>query len=378
VSLTCAFGFHIIKKIIRELLQQKISFLFYLLLFLLRLITKIKIAPMKKIISCLLVTILCHNCFAQWQLSLTLGNNELIAGISSPTDNVIWVVTTDFTIYSTTNGGSNWKKIVPTGLANDISLTQLFTVNTTTAFLGVNTNFTGVGPGIIYKTTDGGKNWTQVFKHKGNCDIKFAMLDDSKGWMSCNFDSFNGSVPSGQSLYYTTNGGSKWNIDSIHDPTKDFIQSLVINGKKLAIGDGNFFYYSTNKGRNWTKQKYPSQIANTLLQFEDSNYIVTNGDISFSIIAKRPGSNKWTTSTGYPNGLITTLVLDGNECWTSEAFDALTNYYSSDSAKTFTPFTVDASAGFQFLVKARNGRTLVGGTPSFMPGRVWINKRSIL
>jgi len=127
---------------------------------------------MKKVISCLLVTMLCHNCFAQWQLSLTLGNNELIAGISSPTDNVIWVVTTDFTIYSTTNGGSNWKKIVPTGLANDISLTQLFTVNTTTAFLGVNTNFTGVGPGIIYKTTDGGKNWTQVFKHKGNCDIK--------------------------------------------------------------------------------------------------------------------------------------------------------------------------------------------------------------
>jgi hypothetical protein len=139
-----------------------------------------------------------------------------------------------------------------------------------------------------------------------------------------------------------------------------------------------FFITPPTKAETGQKQKYPSQIANTLLQFEDSNYIVTNGDISFSIIAKRPGNNKWKTSTGYPNGLITTLVLDGNECWTSEAFDALPNYYSSDSAKTFTPFTVDASAGFQFLVKARNGRTLVGGTPSFMPGRIWINKRSIL
>lgn len=333
---------------------------------------------MKRLILSLSFVILCCKGFSQWQLSLTLKNNEAIAGISAVTDNVIWVVSTNFILYTTTDGGSTWKRIQPSGLTINISLTQLYAVNATTAFLGVNTIFTGVGPGLIFKTTDGGKNWTAVFRHKGNCDIKFAMFDNNRGWMACNFDSFNGSVPAGQSLFYTTNAGTTWNIDTINDPTKNFIESLTINGKQVALGDQINFSYSANQGRSWTNQSFPGTISNTLMQFADSTYIVTNGDISFSIIAKRPGSNGWTTSTGYPNGLITTLVLDGNECWTSEAFDTLENFYSSDSAKTFTPFIADPNASFQYLTKARNGRTLVGGTPAFGGGRIWINKRNAL
>jgi len=33
------------------------------------------------------------------------------------------------------------------------------------------------------------------------------------------------------------------------------------------------------------------------------------------------------------------------------------------------------NSSFQFLTKARNGKTLIGGTPSFMTGQIWINKR---
>jgi hypothetical protein len=95
------------------------------------------------------------------------------------------------------------------------------------------------------------------------------------------------------------------------------------------------------------------------------------------VVVKRPGSKEWVQSNGLSGfNFISCLVLDGNECWLGAALDTKDNFYSSDSAKTFTPFTGDPNNGFQFLTKARNGRTLVGGTPSFMQGKIWMNKRT--
>src|SRR5258706_1712507 len=113
---------------------------------------------MKKICTLFVFAISCSNSFAQWQLSLTMQSNETIADMSASTDNVIWIVTNNFIIYNTPDGGANWNRIKPKGLAANIFVLQLYTVNATTAFLSVNTGFTVVGPGIIYKTTDGGRN----------------------------------------------------------------------------------------------------------------------------------------------------------------------------------------------------------------------------
>ena len=78
---------------------------------------------------------------------------------------------------------------------------------------------------------------------------------------------------------------------------------------------------------------------------------------------------------GIDNGFITGIVLDGNECWMTEAFDTSKLYYSSDSAKTFTSTVPLSNSSFQYLIKARKGRTLIGGTPSFMTGKIYINRR---
>ncbi|MEP6466039.1 MAG: YCF48-related protein [Parafilimonas sp.] len=331
---------------------------------------------MKKILILLSLFFACYsNSFSQWQLSLTFNTNETIAAISAPTDNVIWTVTNNFFIYKTIDGGNTWKRIKCKGLAANISVLQLYVINASTAFLSVNTGFTGVGPGIIYKTTDGGSNWKQVFNHVGNCEILIGMFDANKGLMSCNFSSFNGSIKPGQSLYYTVNGGNMWKIDTINNPTKQFINSLVIHGRQVALSDLNFFNYSSKYGLTWTRQKFPENSTNQLMQFEDSSYIVTLTTSSTQVIVKLPGSNAWITSNATSNNLISCLVLDGNECWLGEALDTKNNYYSSDSAKTFTPFIADPNSGFQFLTKARIGKTLVGGTPSFMTGKIWINKR---
>jgi photosystem II stability/assembly factor-like uncharacterized protein len=332
---------------------------------------------MKKIFLTTVIIMFCQCCFTQWQLSLTLRSGESLQDISTPTDNITWIVASNSIIYRTLDAGASWKRTVANGLAVNTFVSQLYAIDGTTAFLTMNTGFTGVGPGFIYKTNDGGRNWSPVFHHKGNCDIKIAMFNSTKGLMSCNFDSFDNSIPAGQSFYYTINGGNKWIRDSIHDPTTAFINALKIKGKQVAILDFDFFYYSANYGLSWSKQKLPVNAApNNQMQFEDSDYAVMCSDNGFNIICKRPGSNKWITTTGVAGGLVSCIALDGKECWAGEALDKLDNFYSSDSVKTFTPFIADPNAGFQFLAKSRSGKMLVGGTPGFTTGRIWINKRT--
>jgi photosystem II stability/assembly factor-like uncharacterized protein len=93
-------------------------------------------------------------------------------------------------------------------------------LNGSTAFISVSKN-TGVGPGLIYKTSDSGRSWKLVFTHKGTCTIKLGMFNENKGLMACSFDSFDGSVKSGQALYRTTDGGDTWIRDSA-DPCEKF------------------------------------------------------------------------------------------------------------------------------------------------------------
>ncbi len=195
---------------------------------------------MKKLFIFFTTIIVCNDNFGQWIPSLVLTKpRESFSSISSPTDKIIWSIATDFVIYNTVNGGNTWNKIQPKGFGNvsDLSIYNLYAISSSVALLSVDSIFTGVGPGFIYRTTDGGRNWTKVFSHKGNCDIKMGMFNNNTGLMSCSFSSFNGSIPSGQALFYTTDGGASWKPDPIN-PSNDFdIISLTTNGSEVAMSD---------------------------------------------------------------------------------------------------------------------------------------------
>jgi len=334
---------------------------------------------MKKAFVTILFLLLLIRCFSQWELSLTCNAGESLAGISAPSNDIIWAITQNFFIYRTINGGSNWKRIRCKGLEDDISLSNFYALNAATAFISVSKS-TGIGPGLIYKTSDSGRSWKLVFTHKGTCTFKLGMFNLSRGLMACSFDSFNGSVKTGQALYQTTDGGDNWIRDTA-DPSKNFIMNLEIKGKQVALTDYKNFYWSADRGNSFpvsNNLRDPSSPKYNL-QFEDSSYAILNASNLVDILIKRPGTGGWIdmdVPPGIDNGFITAIVLDGSECWMTEAFDTNKLYYSSDSAKTFTFTTPIPNSSFQFLTKARKGRTLVGGTPSFMSGKIYINKRA--
>lgn len=331
---------------------------------------------MKKTLLLLSAVIFCSFNYAQWNPSLTLDPGKSFASISAFSDKIIWAVTYDFIIYNSADGGNKWNKIIPKGfgLISSLSVSNLYAINSTVALLSVDSIFTGVGPGFIYRTSDGGRNWTKVFAHRGNCDIKIGMFDKDTGLVSCSFSGFNGSIKSGQELFYTKDGGRSWKLDPIN-PSNDYnIVSFATNRLQVAMCDFNRVYFSNNEGRTWAASK--QEIAVSLLQFENSSYAAGTDGFT-NLLMKRPG-RPWLNDTDslINGGLISGLVLDGSECWIAEGFDKRENFYSFDSGKNFTAFYADSSQGFVMMTKARKGKTVIGATPPFAsPATLWLNAR---
>src|SRR5690349_12004300 len=111
---------------------------------------------MKKLFVLLAAFVCGHTNYAQWVPSLKLTSFQSFTAISAPDDKTIWTITRNFILYNTADGGVTWNEIHPKGFAQDIFVSQLYAVDREVAFLAVNTGFTGVGPGLVYRTTDGG------------------------------------------------------------------------------------------------------------------------------------------------------------------------------------------------------------------------------
>lgn len=302
--------------------------------------------------------------FAQWTKKLTLPVSETFNFISAVEDRVVWGLNNNKQVYISTNAGNSWRKIIPVGIAGNTTSKAFCAVTASIAFLAVNTDFTGVGPGIVYRTQDTGKTWTPVFTHAGNCEFNIAMYNNKTGLMTCSFDSFNGSIQTGQQLLKTTNAGKSWTTNGITDPSDGGrLLCLQIGNNNAWIVDDNRIYSSADGGSTWIKQGMPKKRTYyNNLQIVSNDYAVINEGALINIYAKRPGSSLWNDvgdPTGF-SGALTCMLLDSSECWFATPFDLIQNFYSNDSARTFTAVQVDNNGAFNVLAKSRNGRNFWG------------------
>lgn len=305
---------------------------------------------------------------AQWAKKITLPSTETFSFISAVSDRVVWGLNNNKQVYISTNSGNTWRKIIPSGIAGNTSVKAFYAVTNAIAFLAVNTDFTGTGPGILYATKDTGKTWQAVFIHEGNCEFNIAMYNKKNGLLTCSFDSFNGSVKSGQQLLKTVNGGRTWTTAGITDPSTDTrLLCFDIKADNAWLVDGSNIYNSKDGAVTWTRQPLPKKQAfYNNLQVANNNYAVINEGALINMYVKRPPSVKW-SNLGDPigfSGALTCMVLDSSECWFATPFDLLQNFYSNDSAKTFTSIQVDNKGAFNILTKSRNGKNFWGAVSS--------------
>jgi hypothetical protein len=169
-------------------------------------------------------------------------------------------------IFKTTDGGLNW-----TAQSNGLpgaSAGQMYNSH----MIDANYGYAVSWQPIPYKTTDGGTTWTAqaLVDAFGGFLYDIKMIDTANGYC----------VGSSGRMYKTTNGGALW--DTVSVPTRSYsFQALeVVDGVNLVIsGSTGVTMYSNDGGLNWTIHNTAGSTMNGLSYTKDQQ---TNGWAVFS------------------------------------------------------------------------------------------------
>lgn len=182
----------------------------------------------------------------------------------------VWVCGYSGTVLKSTNLGINWVNLTGNGIPTNVQLINICSpanysnIAFTAGYLGSDT--------WVWRTTNGGINWTQIFYQAGGFINSVWMINNNIGFMMGD--------PVGQrwSLWKTTNGGTLWDSTGLFLPQSGsetgYNNSMFIYYPKIWFGTNNSrIYYSTNFGNNWTIQSVPDIYSyaiggNPLVHFE--------------------------------------------------------------------------------------------------------------
>lgn len=245
--------------------------------------------------------------------------------ISMINQNTGYISGTKNSIMKTTDGGNTW--VAKTG-PSPVATSQLYTCE----FIDENTgwvfvNFSTVAGGNVFKTTNGGDNWTQYSTGASSENIYSAdMVDANTGFCVMN--------QSSRPIYRTTNGGVNWTGAT----TTGFTGSI----RGISSPDGNTVYAcqssgtsrvakSTNGGVNWTLITLPAAVDANSIDFKDVNTGYVSGNTSGIICRTSDGGATWTFQNTHTITGIKVYVSQGDTAWNVGGNTSIMRYTGASS-----------------------------------------------
>ncbi|MDN3694814.1 YCF48-related protein [Chryseobacterium tructae] len=136
-------------------------------------------------------------------------------------------------IYKTINGGTNF---TPTSLSTNTTLNDVFFINPNIGFVSGNN-------GTLYKTTNQGATWTATSLNTTGLE-KILFINDTEGYVTGNTGG----------IFKTTDQGNTWTALTTNTQYRLF--DIKYNaGKLYAVGQDNRLLKSSDMGQTWTQQR---------------------------------------------------------------------------------------------------------------------------
>jgi len=188
-----------------------------------------------------------------------------------------WVVGQDQTILHTSDGGTHWNSVSPTGAEHYFSVYFTSLLNGWIAGAAGNN-------GVIKKTTNGGTTWTNSLIPTNRMNsIKF--ISENIGCV----------VGDAGKIYTTTNAGTNWNlaVSNTTSDQRDFYMNS--SGEGWAVGYDGTIIHTVNYGTTWNIETSPT---NQIIYGIENGYAVGWAGTLLHL-----GVNWEMESTGFTNHL---------------------------------------------------------------------------
>jgi hypothetical protein len=202
-------------------------------------------------------------------------------------------------IKSQISPSAQWINLSGHGVPTNINLTNINATDTLNAFVCGTLNSVT----YVWKTSNGGNNWSLVFNQQNGFINAVWMKNSLMGFMEGN------PVNGRWSLWKTTNGGISWDSTGLFLPQSgnengwpnSFFMIMTLSPpnydtNKIWFGTNNYhIYYTSNYGQNWSAQNTSP---------EQNSFCI---GVWYSLIIAG-GSNYVLSSTNYGTNWITTSI----------------------------------------------------------------------
>ena len=260
------------------------------------------------------------NTWTSGTINLGTGQNTLnISSITAVSATTAWISaipspTGSGGIWKTIDGGTNWTKQTTALFDTDDSFPNL--VYFWDANNGVTQGDPSGGYFEIYTTTDGGTTWTRV----PNANIPTPLANEY-GY-AVNYDVVGNTIWFGTDkgrLFKSTNQGLNWTVTQ--SPITDFggtvsgSYSFSDANKGLLCTSTGILYKTINGGSNWTAQTYTGNIGNRNIEYIPGTSTIVS-------VGTTPNSSTSYTAYSTDDGLTWTEAMSGTQVTTLKFKDA--------------------------------------------------------
>ncbi len=210
-----------------------------------------------------------------------------------------WICGNNGVVLKTINsGGANWINVSGNGIPSNVDLVNIFCVDTITA---ITAGYTSSGT-FVYRTSNGGMNWQQVFTQPNGFINAVWMKTLMTGFM------YGDPIGGRWSLWKTSNGGVNWDSSGLYLPQTGaeagWNNSLFVRNNNIWFGTNNHrIYFSSNFGTNWSV----GAVAETNVYA-----IWFSFDDSLSLYGYYGGSNAYKTTNGGASWTLMNCPGTGN------------------------------------------------------------------
>jgi photosystem II stability/assembly factor-like uncharacterized protein len=269
---------------------------------------------MKKVIILLVALVGMISAMAQW-VPQNSGTTAQLKSVFFTDANAGFVVGDDDRIFITIDGGTNW------GTWSSGTNLDLYSV----CFTDANTGY-AVGEfsiwtdprGTIYKTIDGGINWTAVLDLGENSVLNSVFFTDASTGYAVGFSGTGWGWPGSGYLYKTTDGGINWVLQFSPSPSSGPFYSVFFPNETtgFVVGYEGSIFKTTNEGSDWIALSSGTTKNLNSIYFTDTDTGYAVGDTGTIIKTTNGGSDWFALSSGTTSTLSSIYFTDSNVGYT--------------------------------------------------------------